>query len=433
MIDSLQASDLYAGLMSPAGLAWGVISLVISLIVMVRFALEPGTNPSPYIVGWILRVAYCLYNTFIHTANVDGFEQIAYNLSNGNFSDIMAAFGVNADFYTWFCAVVYHVFGRSPLLLQAINIFFWVLTQAVLVRMVRESGGGKTSNQAAWIYALFPIAILYSTAILRESICIFGLVSGMYYWLRAAHHSSLKSYGLCVIFFLLAALCHYGCIFLLAGLIVYPNVRWQRSGKMTTRSILFRAGVLMATIGLVLGLFYGGGVSTIAPQFTPDELNLQEAAGLGTGSLETVRTDYMSGLRTSSPIALTWIIPLRMIYFVLAPLPWMVSSPYDALGILDSMFYLAVIITMFKYGKHIMRNYAISGAVFYCAMGMAIFAMGTASYGTAMRHRGKFFPVLIVIACYAREAGQAAKNESRRHAHSPSPWGRAARGPLQRN
>ena len=114
----------------------------------------------------------------------------------------------------------------------------------------------------------------------------------------------------------------------------------------------------------------------------------------------TDRAAYLEGFYPDNFIELFALFPIRFIYFFLAPLPWMVSTPGDLIGLLDSALYFLLIYYSFK---SFIKNYNFRTPLFLGIAGSILvasfaFAWVTSNYGTAIRHRHKFAPLLIILA-----------------------------------
>jgi uncharacterized membrane protein YeiH len=79
----------------------------------------------------------------------------------------------------------------------------------------------------------------------------------------------------------------------------------------------------------------------------------------------------------------------------------MVRGAVDILGFIDALLYAGLALLILKNWRNICRNTLTRVAVVFLAVGLIVFALGTANYGTAIRHRAKFAPLLIVVAAVA--------------------------------
>lgn len=112
------------------------------------------------------------------------------------------------------------------------------------------------------------------------------------------------------------------------------------------------------------------------------------------------RAAYLPGLTPQSIVDLFIQTPLRVIYFLYTPFPWMVSNMSDVAGLLDALLYSVFTIYGIKGVRSLAkRDKVIAAAIVMVAfIFLVIFAWGTSNYGTALRHRQKLVWLLISIA-----------------------------------
>lgn len=418
MVDSW--SFTYSTLMSAGGHALGAFAFLASLAVLLVVARQGREEERmPFVVGWVLRAGFCIFNTYFFTAMVDDFEGSAAELSSFGLRDIFTDFGVNSNSYTWFCTLIYYAIGRNPVVLQVVNILFWIGSMANLQRMVGDLGCRRSGTWALWAFALLPTSVTFSVSILRESICIFMISSGARYWLSAFSRHNPIHYLLSGMFFILSAVSHYGCVVLLIGIATMPLLhRWTASQK-KSRGIVFQFSALLMGGMLLAVLFYGGLFEVVAPSLSGENLTFDDVSGISsTGGELAGRTNYMGGLSASSPVDFLWQAPVRVIFFCFSPLPWMMSKMLDGFAFMDSVLYMIVLYVIFRSPRALLGDPRLLGATYLALLGIVVFSLGTVNFGTALRHRGKFLPLLLASAACAWEVQRQRKN-SRRSVPAP--------------
>jgi hypothetical protein len=117
---------------------------------------------------------------------------------------------------------------------------------------------------------------------------------------------------------------------------------------------------------------------------------------------DRANTTYLYHIPTTVEAFITQI-PYRFIMFTLSPLPWQVYDIPTFIawlfdGIFQLFFFFKIIILLFdnhprsRFGRETKRVVLL---VFFCVN--FIFALGTADYGTAIRHRAKIFPMMMIF------------------------------------
>lgn len=111
------------------------------------------------------------------------------------------------------------------------------------------------------------------------------------------------------------------------------------------------------------------------------------------------RAAYLGDVRFDGLVDLLSFSPLGSIYFLFAPFPWMVGSVLDipvlgeGLGnIAYALAAVAGIVVAFKRDR-----VATIGLGLYFFAGVALYGLGTANYGTGVRHRQMFLWVLFIF------------------------------------
>jgi hypothetical protein len=103
-------------------------------------------------------------------------------------------------------------------------------------------------------------------------------------------------------------------------------------------------------------------------------------------------------------------MPLRLVYFVFSPMPYDVRGVGDlAAIILDSSFYYFLVYIIVRSRKIMNDNmFRILPKIFFILfLTVSIgFALGTENSGTAMRHRSKIFPALIIVVVFMESIKQ---------------------------
>jgi hypothetical protein len=376
----------------------------------------------PLLVGWSVRALFCIYNTYFSTFNVDGFEGWAADLASGSFAELFGDFW-NVNAYTAFCAVVYKLGGRNPMLIQDINIGMWVAFTSCLPKITALLGMPRAARPVCWLCALLPASVFFSTVILRESFCTVGVVYGCYHLLRAHQETRVGDYLLATLWFTLATFIHYGCVALLLALAV-TAILSGRTRASAGKKIWFSGGAVVVAAGLLLGLFQFGLIDRLAPRFASEDMSVDVVGGVMDQNYDRGRTDYMSGLEATSAGGLTWTAPIRFVLFLVTPFPWMIRKVIDMVAFADAIAYIVAIYWMIRARKHVHRHPGMSSVMLCCGLGLFVFAMGTYNFGTAVRHRAKFFPVVMALACVTREIVLADEGRRRRPQIGRPPTGR---------
>ena len=112
------------------------------------------------------------------------------------------------------------------------------------------------------------------------------------------------------------------------------------------------------------------------------------------------RTHYLEGFVPESYLDLVWHTPVRLLFFMFTPFPWMIDTIGDLLVMLDVLVYITLLYYSFKGLKKIFKFRKIETIclVFIVFSIATMYSWGTVNYGTAWRHRAKLAPFLILMA-----------------------------------
>ena len=353
------------------------------------------------LVALVLRLGIALFHVYIaplpySQRDALAFEQIGWNFAQSLQEGLPIELPTYGGFYSAFIGFIYYIFGRSSFLIQIINVFVGMLIVFNIYRIGSFLWGERFGQRAAWISTFFPTLILYAAIILRETFILYFLTLSLYYLLKWHDKGEIKFFIFSSLLILFGGILHNA---LTLGLLVHGYLilkRWfkecilRRHAKCCIRVtasglliLVIVGGVLMTGVGLHQKF---GNISTL-----DDIRNHQVHAARD-------RAIYLENLSLTKPIDIIWQLPIRIIYFLFTPFPWMASSLIDFIGIADVTFYMVLIIRAWK--RHNNRFYArkVLPLTLMFLVLLVIFAMGCSNYGTALRHRVKIVPMLIIWA-----------------------------------
>lgn len=151
---------------------------------------------------------------------------------------------------------------------------------------------------------------------------------------------------------------------------------------------------------LTLGIFAGGAI-------IGESLRLSSIGDLTAVDVEIIAKNiemrtygeaaYLQGVYPTSILDLVWQTPLRLIYLLLSPMPWHISEVKHVAGVLDAILYVTVFYGIIKSSRWLVQKRSAMAVLVILGMSLVAFGMVTANFGTAMRHRAKFLPILVVL------------------------------------
>ena len=130
-------------------------------------------------------------------------------------------------------------------------------------------------------------------------------------------------------------------------------------------------------------------------------MNAQKLSNLSSLSANG-RAAYLQNINFKNPVLIILFIPIRILYFLYTPFVWMVRNIMDIFGLFDAVLYIWLSIPVIKKIWKIIKKKEENNRfivylfiVLLCLL--AMFAVATSNYGTAIRHRCKMMIILIFI------------------------------------
>ena len=369
----------------------------------------------PLLVGGALRVGIALIGWHAialpySTSDAVGFERGAWRMASDGWPAVLDGLNPVTGFsYVAPFATIYAIVGRVPHALLLYNAFLGILVIALVYRIGLALGGRKVGIASAYVMAVFPASILMSSVILRESAVAFGVALGMFGLVEAGRQKSPGHLVIGVLGLAWAAVHHGGVVFpAVLTLLVFTIGRWRSSVEGARLHVPTLAAAVVAMVILV-------GASAV---LAPGQLRL---ASVGVINFETVEREvlsdaprearggssYYGGTTTESWGQAVRQLPGRVTLFMVSPLPWTVRSANQVAGLVDGLLWGVALILLVKYRKWIWRDPRARMLLFFLALAVTTYALGTTNAGTALRHRTKFAPALIPLAVFALMAGRA--------------------------
>lgn len=324
------------------------------------------------------------------------------------------AFGARADVVAWnrysfYVGQLYKIIGSQKMTAQFLNVFLAIWSIVLIYRILCMFNVNKKTRERAVLFACFlPNLAMITTFMLQESVVAFLIILSLYFYSKWWFSNNYGYILLTVTFSLLASVLHMGGIVVAVGIL---SLMFVVNGKEHTLKLspgrIISIILLIFVVILVLSMFgdtflgkLGGDVS--AEKIT-HESELREGGGGG----------YVIGI-SGLPTSLDLIVntPIRMLYFVFSPVPWMWRGLNDIFAFFFStLFYIYVVVKIFKvYGAHPIKNLKddnIVGFMFVLTIiliiGTIMFGWGVSNSGSVLRHREKFTYLFILLYAISEE------------------------------
>lgn len=369
---------------------------LISIIWLFYQVLLNRSNVRILFVAFFLRFGLALMHAYImplpdSQADALMFHHQAAQWADEGFFPTIGHFTIGTFWYSWILAIVYNVFGPYQLVGQALNVWLGILIVANSWQFTWEVTKSKRyAAIVAWFIAFYPILNLYSAITMRENfVQLFTLLGFRYAYRWFERKKSIDMLKMFVFIFL-AGLFHSGVFVFFAGLALIIVVKqFKRLIKLNMRmskQMLF-AVVTMAFLGLfILALGVG-----------QDKLGILLNLEYSLNYVANERAGYLQDLHVKSPLDILWQAPIRVVYFLFAPFPWMIHASIDVIGMLDGFVYLMIAFYIMWHWRVLKNNKPLLNIVILLLSVILVYAIATSNYGQALRHRSKLLPIAFSV------------------------------------
>lgn len=381
----------------------GFITILIGILIISVFSSVAPRIKYALFITFALRVLLILIYTYLKIlpqftvlSDVYVFEWVGIQFAQNGLPWLFSNFVSGTYLYSWFIGLIYALVGRSTLIIQVINAIFGTIVVWTVYSTAVLLWGERKAKYAAWIVALFPSMVFFSSFILREEPIILLYSLGIYFLVRWELARKNFLFIISILLFALSLGFHTG---MLPSLIVpfFPLItdlfsfyRYKKFKSFAKTSVL----VIITLVLIVIVLKTDWGMDKI-PSSEGISVNFiteqQQDASRG-------RAAYLTNLVIKNPVDFLWQAPIRILYFLFAPFIWMIQAPLDFIGFLDAILYILLCWGILR-GWHKIQKSKLDLTIFILLVVEVIaFALTTFNYGTALRHRAKFVPLFAILA-----------------------------------
>ncbi len=382
------------------------ISICCFIFMTILFKVNDPVLKKVLIIAFTLRTGLALFQTFILALPGSEMDAMVYELTGWEMATAWNT-GLEANFtisvyptlvYSKIIGVIYFVFDRVPLLVQFVNVILGVLMVYYVYKIIIELGATKRSAQiGSVITALFPTLCLYSVITLRETFVSFFVIVSVFYFFKWLNSGRVSKLVLAAAFLLLSsalfgAMIVIGVVYAIFFIFYEVKIkRWRLISKQSSLGIFIVTLVIMIIIfnSFLMDKLPGDLRLVFSPNYMSYRVNLAAKGG----------SAYLVGFTPNSILDIILQSPIRMVYFLLAPFPWMISSPGQLLGLLDAFLYLVLVFYSIKGLKYLKKynNPAFWAVILMLLIIIGTFAWGVSNFGTAIRHRQKIVGLIIAV------------------------------------
>lgn len=378
--------------------------LLVSLLFIFIGSRKPSISKIIY-VALSIRVLLILLNNYVidlpdSRKDARSYESDAWEWAQNGFSNLSNYYtGPDAEFISWMIAIPYSLFGRSILMAQSISLLFGMGSIYLGWLLAKKIWDNRTAIKVAWILALFPSLLLYSVLTMREVFVYFFLLVAMFGVVQWARVGGYRPVILAMFGFTGATFFH-GAMFL--GFIVFLLIAMKKNflvllNLITVGRLNFKTLIVILLSLIILTLYFSNKIRISKIGTFKDSLqilNLNRA----TDTRLAGGAAYPEWTIINSPAEILYKTPVRALYFLFSPFPWDIKKKVHLVGMIDGLFYMALVFLIFRNLKVIWKDPALRIILLILFCYFLIFGIGVSNSGTGLRHRSKFFIELVILA-----------------------------------
>lgn len=318
--------------------------------------------------------------------------------------------------YTYVLAFFYRIFGDGGrMMAQFFNVLLSYGTVALLYATLRWlKVNRKLLLAAVAVLSFMPAIVCLSGVLLREAWVQFFLMLSACVFIHWYKKGGVGAVALCLAATYAAMIMHAGSIGVLPVYVLgFLFLRtWKTEG---VKPYLFTVVVIIGFLTL-LPIFpelllakFASALSNALMSLTHGKVG--GAFDIGSGSdgnvfdIKPVESGsaYLLWMRYLSFPVKMLLSPLKMFYLLFSPLPFDWRNTTDAMVFFaDGLVYIVLIVMMFRRPLLTKTSQAKRFLIYAILMVTFVFAVGTFTVGTAIRHRAKYVAVMMLTAAISK-------------------------------
>lgn len=300
-------------------------------------------------------------------------------------------------FYTFLLCKVYTVFGPSLLLGDEISILLFTLSIVLFVRLIFLIGYTEYVVPMVLLYGLLPELVIFTSITMRESYILLTFIAAVYYALKYDETRRIYYIPVLLIAGFALAMIHRAMMIYVPIMIITLFLFSARRFIVFSNSVFLRKKFVICLcilIAISAGAFSSGltkhmPVLDYLDTYKHDRMRQERFAD---------RATYSTNVDLSSPITAVRTIATIYANYMFMPFMWQITCSKDIYAFF-SVLIRTTLLLLFIYAlvKAPFRKRRILGLflVLYFAQS-ALWSLGTANYGTAIRHHITHYWLLVL-------------------------------------
>ena len=287
--------------------------------------------------------------------------------------------------YATFLGYIYKLLGVSFWLGEECSVLAFALSTILLAETAKLLQMERRLLPALVVFGLMPSPAIHCSVTLRESYQVFGFLGTIYSLLRLRAAPVWWCFPLLSLSLACVVIMHQGlALFAVAALLV--GLPWAMQGRGQYPAVL--ALTLITSSPLLLPKMLEKLEKSSSAVRAISEGRMMEYAATYRDNIEQARSDYGVSIEQGDFLSFSSsVLAVVFMYFV-APLPWQASSILDFYALFEVVVRLILLYGCIRQlNQNVGENRKRILFVLLAAMGLELmWALGTANWGTALRH-----------------------------------------------
>ena len=293
--------------------------------------------------------------------------------------------------YALFSAFFYTIFGDHQILMRLINAFLSVLAAERLYHLSLElTDDHKISRIASTIMIFFPSFIVYGTLDMRDALLLFLSMDLLLRVIRFINDKKVI-WTVFIIELLLTFFLRNQNIILFSGIFLTYLLILIVSKTNKARRLIYLSLITLVLAAVFIQLDRSNFFDLLLDYIKRD---MRYRASFG-GSSYLTHLDY-----TSWSDIFHWM-PIRFVYFVFGPFPWMIGNIFMVYAFVEVLFFIFccyLSLTRTARSTALQKPDVLYFLLCYAFIGLLGNAVIDSNFGTAIRHRLNYIFVFFILA-----------------------------------
>ena len=362
-----------------------LVYIVLNVLFFILYFYRKSDDKTLFMIlvgGLMLRMAALYYDRTVawlpfNTTDAQRFHELSVETANALPDVLLEHF---TGFYSQVLGVIYYIFGPYQFWGHFLNISFVMLAATKLLDiadLMKLTLTNKKIMSFIWMFA--PIPFLMSYALLREGSMYYFVVLSIYYFLKWTKDYRVFNIIMAVLSVYIGSKYHEGLI-AVAVPYLYAFIFYDRQKNKIKMNGL---NITCITTAFIVFLAF---IGSEAGQEYIQKTNAETGGG----------SAYLTNLKVETPIEFLFAGPIKAVFLVYSPMPWLVRNPMDIITLLlDSSLWIYTTYSFVKNYKTIDSRYKL--LMLSIILGGFVYGMGTLNTGTAIRHRNKLMAFTLVL------------------------------------